>query len=207
MEKSPASRTAALLLGALLNPTLAAAVPPPQALLTADCDTPSYASDMLVCEDSALLTLDSVLARLITERREPADVSVGGETDEEWFRRSRMCTFEADHRGCLVDAYCTRIALLSGFGAKVAPEIEALEPELARLCPILVSGYLPASALIESGFVGDGERPTVLHSSTIGLWGFVDQQNICGDDATKGILADWWRGPEELVNVNLHEER
>lgn len=187
MENSPASRAAALFLGALLNPVLAAAVPPPPALLTADCDTPSYASDMLVCEDSALLTLDSLLARLITERREPADVSVGGETDEEWFRRSRMCAFQADHRGCLVEAYCARIVVLK-------PAIGVAEPELARLCPEPLSGYLPAAVIVESGFARDRAQLQALEGSEVRLWGYVDQQNLYGDDAAKKILGDWWSG-------------
>ena len=106
-------RTFLLLLSCFV-PLTAAAVPPPPVQVTANCDAPTYASDFLVCKDADLMQLDGLLARVIGQRNEGSSELVGRESDQDWLRRSRLCAFEADHRGCLRAAYCARIALLSG---------------------------------------------------------------------------------------------
>jgi uncharacterized protein len=98
-------------------PLTAAALPPPPLQVTANCDAPTYASDFLVCADADLLQLDTLLARLIAQRSGGPSERAAEESDHDWFRRSRMCAFEADHRECLRAAYCARIALLSGGNA------------------------------------------------------------------------------------------
>jgi uncharacterized protein len=102
----------------ILLPGLAAAtlpsIPPPIAQSAADCVSPVYASDHLVCADASLRALDQELAaRLSQMRARPAiakDAAWEGDTD--WFRRSRRCAFEAQHRRCLVEAYGERLALI-----------------------------------------------------------------------------------------------
>jgi uncharacterized protein len=96
----------------LISPALANAVPPPPAQLTADCEAPTYASDMLVCVDAGLRELDLLLAMRIGQREESVADASGNESDQDWFRRSRLCAFETDHRECLVEAYCLRLALI-----------------------------------------------------------------------------------------------
>ena len=47
-----------------------APVAPPAEQFTADCAAPTYATDMLVCDDPGLRALDAELARLWADRRE-----------------------------------------------------------------------------------------------------------------------------------------
>lgn len=113
-----------LVLIALLARASAVAVPPPPVQVTASCEARTYASDQLVCEDSELRKLDTLLAGLIAGRSVRGGVSSGGESDEAWFRRSRTCAFERDHRACLLAAYCDRIALLAGTEGKRPTECQ-----------------------------------------------------------------------------------
>jgi uncharacterized protein len=167
----------------LLAPLPAAAVPPPPAQVTADCDAPSYASDQLVCADAELRGLDRLLAKRIAERGARENGITGNDGDLEWFRRSRRCAFEADHRDCLRTAYCLRLALVSPFGA-----------DSSALCNPPTSGYLPAASLSRSGFARRDSRNEELRGRDIRVWGFVDHGNIYGDAAAREILGDWWSG-------------
>ena len=72
---------------------------------------------------------------------------VGRESDQDWFRRSRLCAFEADHRGCLRTAYCALIALLSGGYAPPA-------------CDDQAGDYLAASSISSFGFAKNRGLPT-----------------------------------------------
>ncbi len=180
---SAGSSTAVLLLSCFA-PLTAVAVPPPSPQVTAKCDAPTYASDFLVCADADLLRLDDLLARLIAQRREGSGDLGVGESDEDWFRRSRACAFEADHHGCLLAAYCARIALLQG-GSPHAP----------AGCDVPAAHYLAASSISRSGFARHGDEMRALHGQTIRIWGFVDHRNVYGDGSAKEILGDWWSGP------------
>ena len=139
-------RTFLLLLSCFV-PLAAAAVPPPPVQVTANCDAPTYASDFLVCKDVDLMQLDGLLARLIGQRNEGSSELVGRESDQDWFRRSRLCAFEADHRGCLRTAYCALIALLSGGYAPPA-------------CDDQAGDYLAASSISSFGFAKNRGLPT-----------------------------------------------
>ena len=101
------------------------AVPPPVEQASADCANPVYASDQLVCSDSALRAQDQQLAALIAS----APLVVTSrliESDAAWFSRSRRCAFAADHRACLVAAYQERIAVRAALGEAPGAQGEVL---------------------------------------------------------------------------------
>jgi len=79
---------------------------PQPELVAADCNTPSYASDILVCNEVELLALDRLLLERIGNRRESAVDSTGDLSAQDWSRHSRLCASEQDHRSCLLDATC-----------------------------------------------------------------------------------------------------
>ena len=91
-----------------------AATPPPTDQIAADCDAPTYASDMLVCAEPGLLALDRRM------RDEWAGVDVAGrisprawvEAQALWFKRRSLCAFVEMHADCLKAAYAERIAVL-----------------------------------------------------------------------------------------------
>jgi hypothetical protein len=93
-----------------LPPPAAPPVPPPLPQQVADCRSPVYASDMLVCADPDLRRLDADLTTLLAEAPHPAGPWM--EPQDAWFRRSRMCAFRPDHAGCLSAAYMERIGVL-----------------------------------------------------------------------------------------------
>lgn len=168
----------------VLCPLRAWAVPPPPVQVTADCAAPTYASDQLVCQDSELLELDRVLGGLIASRNATAAGSVTAESDEEWYRRSRMCAFEDDRRDCLLAAYCLRIAWLDRTGAHLPPG-----------CAVREADYLPASSISASGFAREAATDRLPQGAEIRLWGYVDHGNLYGDDEAKNLLGNWWSGP------------
>jgi hypothetical protein len=96
-------------------------VPPPAMQLTADCSHPVYASDQLVCSNAELARLDGDLVRLLAENAAPSGRWI--ESQDMWFRRSRMCAFQADHAACLAAAYRERIGLLRAAAGAAAPTL------------------------------------------------------------------------------------
>lgn len=100
--------------------SVAQAVPPPVVQQGANCSSPVYASDRLVCEDQELRAIDAEITRR-SSVADAAELSSGSalESNETWFRRRSRCAFEADHRGCLLDAYHDRGLVLD---AVVAPQ-------------------------------------------------------------------------------------
>jgi uncharacterized protein len=87
-----------------------APVAPPAEQVTADCAAPTYATDMLVCDDPGLRALDAELARLWGAV--PADDPAATQAQAAWFRERSLCAFQEDHRGCAQAAYRARIAAL-----------------------------------------------------------------------------------------------
>lgn len=167
----------------VLCPLRAWAVPPPPVQLTADCSAPTYASDQMVCADPGLRALDGLLAARIEARGEVAAEDGRADSDEDWFQRSRRCAFEADHRDCLLAAYCLRLALVGLLG-----------PDVVALCNPAKGDYLPAAALSRSGFVRPGVGAEDLQGREIRVWGFVDHGNLYADAAAREILGEWWSG-------------
>jgi hypothetical protein len=89
---------------------LPAPVPPPVEQKTADCRSPVFATDQLVCSDPALRALDSQLAEVLATTAEPA--SRWSEPQNQWFLRRSRCAFAEDHAACAAAAYRERLALL-----------------------------------------------------------------------------------------------
>jgi uncharacterized protein len=88
-----------------------AAVAPPTGQTTADCTAPTYATDMLVCDDPDLRALDADLARLWAQvEADPNGDPAAAEAQAAWFRERSLCAFEADHRGCAEATYRDRRA-------------------------------------------------------------------------------------------------
>jgi uncharacterized protein len=101
---------AALLLGG----AAALAVPPPPEQFAANCESPTYASDMLVCGDTSLRALDARM-REAWEAVDFASVVAPGawvEAQPDWFKRRSLCAFGDRHAECLQDAYVEHIAVL-----------------------------------------------------------------------------------------------
>ena len=92
----------------------AGAVPPPPFQVTANCESPTYASDVQVCGNSDLRALDARVRDAWVEldfaRVVAPDTWV--EAQEDWFRRRSLCAFSERHAECLRDAYVERIAVL-----------------------------------------------------------------------------------------------
>lgn len=164
-------------------PVAAGAVPPPPSQVTADCAAPTHASDMLVCEDAGLRELDRSLALRIEQRGDAETGANAVESDLDWFSRSRLCAFEPEQRECLVAAYCLRLAYFDR-----SDWINHVE------CSAPLPGYIPAAAISKAGFVSDKGKVESLLGRESGLWGFVDHQNLYGDDEAKRVLGDWWSG-------------
>lgn len=138
---------------------------------------------MFTCEDMRLRELDSLLAKSIAQRKATLTSPADPEGDQGWFRRSRLCAFEADHRACLLAAYCFRLSAIEGSDWLAGTE-----------CNEPLAGYNPASSVSESGFASDRLGAEILSGMETGLWGFVDHQNIYGDDRARDVLGDLWSG-------------
>lgn len=92
------------------------AVPPPLEQETADCASPVYASDHLVCGDPELHLLDG---RLKTSNHIlPAQSSQFLESAGQWFKRRSLCAFEPNHRACLIEAYTDRLDMIAAIASQ-----------------------------------------------------------------------------------------
>jgi hypothetical protein len=129
--------------------------------------------------------LDAQLSELIAQRQEASPGAGSIEEDQDWFRRSRLCAFESDHRECLLTAYCLRLLLL-----------DQTVGSQSALCGVPGGDYVAASSISNSGFAKSGKISKSPLSRQIKLWGYVDHKNIYGDDGAKYILGDWWAGYE-----------
>ena len=103
----------AIVMGLAGGTCLAQGVPPPGAQVSADCAAPVYATDLLVCSDATLRALDAQMLRfwVMAEARHGLDDSERA-AQVEWFRNRSLCAFDANHRGCVVAAYHSRITAL-----------------------------------------------------------------------------------------------
>lgn len=112
----------------------AAAVPPPPQQLTADCEAPTYASDMLVCANPVLQELDSRMRASLAAVDFASVVAQGAwvEGQGAWFQRRSLCAFSGRHADCLLAAYVERIAVLEAMG-RVAPRASRQGTEVS--CP------------------------------------------------------------------------
>lgn len=138
-------------------------VPPPVAQTNADCTVPTYASDQLICGDPGLWALDAQLAQRL---REQPGRAVGRwiEDQDSWFKRSRLCAFQADHAGCLRAAYAERLAVLSAAADELAGEEAGLCPD--RSLRMIRADRLPVGAAALVAKDGSLEGVAILSSKT-----------------------------------------
>jgi hypothetical protein len=61
-------------------------------------------------------------------------------------------------------------------------------------CSRQLGDYTAASSISRNGFARDGEQMRKLDGQEIKVWGFVDHDNLYGDEGAKEILGDWWSG-------------
>jgi uncharacterized protein len=113
------------------------AVPPPPGQIAANCASPTYASDMLVCADPQLRALD---ARMVDawSRLDLASVLAPGawvEDQQEWFKRRSLCAFSERHADCLRDAYVERIAVLEALRRIASRPPRQATPTVCRGAP------------------------------------------------------------------------
>lgn len=87
------------------------AIPPPVAQQSADCAHPVFASDILVCGDDELRSLDAHYATA-AQRLIGVAPNALWEEAEPWFLRRSQCAFLQNHRECLIAAYSERMTLL-----------------------------------------------------------------------------------------------
>jgi len=125
---------AVLLRVLLLGSAPALAVPPPPEQFSANCESPTYASDMLVCGDTSLRTLDARMRDAWSALDFAAAVAPGAwvEGQQDWFKRRSMCAFSERHAECLQDAYLERIAVLEALRLVASPPARQ---GTAAVCP------------------------------------------------------------------------
>lgn len=94
--------------------TVPPAVPPPPGQDAANCDSPTYASDVLVCSDPQLRALDTRMLEAWSSLDLASVLAPDAwvEQQQDWFKRRSRCAFSERHAGCLRDAYIERIAVL-----------------------------------------------------------------------------------------------
>lgn len=95
-----------------------AAVPPPPEQVAANCETPTYASDTMVCADPMLRELDARMLDTLAAVDYASVVAPGAwvEAQDAWFRRRSLCAFNERQADCLRAAYVARIAVLEAVG-------------------------------------------------------------------------------------------
>lgn len=106
-----------LTLGAtsLVAPGLSALPPPPEQV-SANCASPTYASDQLICASSGLLGLDRHMVAVLKVAGDAALVPQSPfiESQSAWLGRRSLCAMRSGHAACLKAAYQERIAVLTG---------------------------------------------------------------------------------------------
>lgn len=101
------------------------AVPPPVEQFTANCATPVYATDQLVCGDPALKAQDAAMAASLARLGGPPidGFAPWRESQAAWFKRRSLCAFEAAHRQCVLDAYAERLEVLGALAKTPVTEL------------------------------------------------------------------------------------
>lgn len=91
-----------------------APVPPPVEQVAANCEKPSYATDVLVCSNAELRALDARMrqAYLAVAQNLDAVKSPYFEAQPLWLRRRSMCAFQEQHTACVKAAYAERLSIL-----------------------------------------------------------------------------------------------
>lgn len=110
---------ASIKLGMLAIAAPADAIPPPPIQHAANCTSPTYASDQLVCSDPDLLAIDRAVAEAVQVVGDAVSSpnSPLVEAQEAWFRRRSLCARMATHKDCLMAAYADRLVVLKAMTA------------------------------------------------------------------------------------------
>ena len=61
-------------------------------------------------------------------------------------------------------------------------------------CSQQIGDYVAASSISRNGFARDAAAMRKLDGQEIKIWGFVDHDNLYGDEGAKEILGDRWSG-------------
>jgi uncharacterized protein YecT (DUF1311 family) len=143
----------------------AGAIPPPPDQFLAQCESPAYASDVVVCGDDELMDLDRRLRRLyepLQQSLEPGatgtllDAAALVEPQDAWFRRRSLCAFSPRHADCLRAAYAERLQVLGAARMYLRqPPVEVLRG-VCRSAPwglidVLISATQRGEILLASG--------------------------------------------------------
>lgn len=187
----------------LAGPWPARAVPPPPSQVAANCEAPTYASDMLVCGDASLRALDRQLiaAHAAASASLAATDSEWIEPQEDWFKRRSRCAFSERHADCLRAAYAERLDVLHAL--TIAPGRTADAADARRCSGPLGSGTL----LLTNGGTGtlrdaDGKLLVVAfeRDAQAGWVPFVHIVLCAGGDGGHDVeLRSLWGGSLALV--------
>lgn len=92
------------------------ALPPPPEQVSANCVSPTYASDQLICASPGLLRLDRQMVEALKFAGDAALVPLSPfvESQSAWLGRRSLCAMRRGHAACLNAAYKERIAVLTG---------------------------------------------------------------------------------------------
>ncbi|QEA16050.1 hypothetical protein [Novosphingobium ginsenosidimutans] len=87
--------------------------------MAANCQQPSYATDVLVCSNAELRALDARMrqAYLAVAPNLDAVKSPYFEAQPLWLRRRSMCAFQEQHAACVKSAYAERLSILEAVAA------------------------------------------------------------------------------------------
>jgi hypothetical protein len=72
--------------------------------------------------------------------------------------------------------------------------ITLITPWVTAGCHEQRGGYIATSSISQNGFAINGDEMRKVHGLEIRVWGFVDHNNLYGDDHAKKILGEWWSG-------------
>lgn len=89
-----------------------AAVPPPPERFFAECASPVYAVDHLICADTALSSQEGELARLWSLRSAGQASTPWIEDQNLWIGRRARCAFREGQRACVAGATTERLSVL-----------------------------------------------------------------------------------------------
>jgi uncharacterized protein len=117
--------------------TVLPAVPPPPGQDAANCDAPTYASDVLVCGDPQLRALDARMLDAWSSLDLASALAPNAWVEEqrEWFKRRSLCAFSERHADCLRGAYVERIAVLEALQRVASRPTRQGTPAVCRDAP------------------------------------------------------------------------
>lgn len=166
--------------------TPVAPIPPPVEQTAANCEQPSYATDVLVCSNVELRALDARVREAYIEVAQTLDAveSPYFEAQPLWLRRRSMCAFEEQHIACVSAAYWERLNILDAvaatrlatrqygcIGPRGKPRLSATKTTSGAITlwqgPVLYAVAVPTSPppgwLQEVGVKENGNRLTLSH--------------------------------------------